>query len=107
MISEPTCGRMEVVFLGTILRSLRCASGTDGAPSGVALPARASAALGRAAVAEQIGRDDRVVLGELRDQFTPLGRAVADAVNLDCSTRGAQESEYEGHCAPALLDANP
>src|ERR1700694_2668728 len=46
MIPEPTCGRMEVVFLGTILRSLRCATGTDDAPSGVALPARASASHG-------------------------------------------------------------
>ena len=32
-------------------------------------------------MAEQFERDDRVALGELRDQFTPRGRAVADAVN--------------------------
>src|SRR6202035_747256 len=35
----------------------------------------------RPAVAEQVGRDDRVVVGELRDQLTPGVRAVADAVD--------------------------
>src|ERR1700682_238506 len=49
MIPESTCGRMEVVFLGTILRSLRCATGTDDAPSAVPLPARASASHGEGA----------------------------------------------------------